>query len=159
MSTDIRSFCELFYADSHIPVSFYGPDKEQIFSISALEGNAFPVLVETVFLYYEKADTNPCFLSPGSQGFYGLIELPDHQGYLIMGPVFNIPVTNTIVHKHMIENMISHTSFDSTECFLAHIPLLSYRQFVTKVVFLYFCLTQKKVPVSDYLEASSTDDL
>lgn len=158
MLTDIRSFCELFYEDSLIPISFYSPDKKQTVSISALKGNEFPVLAETVFLYYEKTNTNPCFFSSSSQGFYGLIELQNHQGYLIIGPVFNIPVTDTIIHKHMIENVIPYTSFDSTKHFLVHIPMLSYREFVAKVLFLYFCLTQKKISVSDYLKSSSADD-
>lgn len=159
MLKDIRSFCELFYADSHIPISFYEPEKKLSVSVSALGDNEFPVLAETVFLHYEKANTNPCFFSSGSQGFYGLTELPNHQGYLMVGPVFNIPVTDTIIHKFMVENVIPHTSFDSIEHFLVHIPLLSYRQFVSKVLFLYFCLTQKKIPISDYLGSSTADDV
>ncbi|MCM1542686.1 MAG: AraC family transcriptional regulator [Blautia sp.] len=158
MLTNIRSFCKLFYADSHIPISFYNPERERIFSVSALADNEFPVLAETIFLHYEKTGTNPCFFSSGSQGFYGVIELQNLQGYLSVGPVFNIPVTDKIIHKHMIENTIPYTSLHSTERFLVHIPLLSYQQFVARVLFLYFCLTEKEIPATDYLEASSADD-
>ena len=157
MKTEMIDICEMFFLDSQIPVGCYDSTRKLICSYSAWQTHGSPLLTDTIFLSRNTHRGNPCFLTSDSQGFYSLIELPDSEGFIIVGPVFNVPVMNSTLHKYMKENVLSHTLTEDVSHFLQNIPLLSYTQFVYKVLFLYCCLTREKISLSDYLESIPAD--
>lgn len=134
MDIRLADCCALFYRATGISVSCYDEEGQWIISypLSPKRSNLmlFPL---------EQMRTNPdAFLSP-SHGAYGYVRV-EGGGYAVVGPTYNIAVTDDIVRDYMRENYIALEELDATRALLQQTPQISYMQLLNKVMFLHYCL-------------------
>ena len=93
MITDLKAFCELFYASTSIPIGYYhaSPDDDCSFP-SILED---PSVFKGILSGFRHFTKNPDYFIAQSFGYYGYIK-PEHADcVIIIGPVFSTPISES----------------------------------------------------------------
>lgn len=149
---DYISFCKSFFAATNIPVSLlknnidiYSSFGEMLSINPQIQWELFPL------------EQNPvlCAYSPDLQ--YGRVHV-DHSDYdIIVGPAFNVPVTEQIVLQYMRELNISLDYREQLSECLASIPRTSHLQFVGYLSFLYQCLNHKEADLQNFYTEDAVD--
>lgn len=149
---DYISFCKSFFAATNIPVSLlknnidiYSSFGEMLSINPQIQWELFPL------------EQNPvlCAYSPDLQ--YGRVHV-DHTDYdIIVGPAFNVPVTEQIVLQYMRELNISLDYREQLSECLASIPRTSHLQFVGYLSFLYQCLNHKEADLQNFYTEDAVD--
>lgn len=157
MNGDTQSFCELFFSASNIPTAYYSSTERLITFFSALDNPLELNLHHHLFYYMKQAGKNPYAFISDSQGFYGIVRLELTDEYVVIGPVFNVPISENMIREFIHENAISTKYRDNITQFLYSTPLLSYFQFLTKLQFLHFCLNGVKISIFEYMGLTSSE--
>ena len=101
MITDLKAFCELFYASTSIPIGYYhaSPDNDCSFP-SILED---PSVFKGILSGFRHFTKNPDYFISQSFGYYGYIK-PEHADcVIIIGPVFSTPISDLTLRTFMQE--------------------------------------------------------
>ena len=109
MITDLKAFCELFYASTSIPIGYYhaSPDNDCSFP-SILED---PSVFKGILSGFRHFTKNPDYFISQSFGYYGYIK-PEHADcVIIIGPVFSTPISDLTLRTFMQEWAISQTGY------------------------------------------------
>lgn len=142
---DYISFCKNFFTATKIPVSLL---KNGTPVYSAL-GETLSMTPQSHWELFT-LENNPvfCALSPDIE--YGRVHVDDTDYDVIVGPVFNVPITDPLVRQYMRELMVSLDYREQlTEC-LSAIPRTSHLQFASYLALLYQCLNQKEINLNDF---------
>ncbi len=137
---DYISFCKNYFAVTRIPINLVnnsGP------LYSALSELLHIPATHPVFIY--PADFNPEFRCLSPDIVYGSVQIESTGDYVMLGPVFSIPLTDELVRQYMCD---SGTPFKHREYIteaLASIPRLTHAQFCQHLVFLHQCLNGKEI--------------
>ena len=105
MITDLKAFCELFYASTSIPIGYYhaSPDDDCSFP-SILED---PSVFKGILSGFRHFTKNPDYFIAQSFSYYGYIT-PEHADcVIIIGPVFSTPISDLTLRTFMQEWAIS----------------------------------------------------
>lgn len=140
------NFYTLFYNATNIPLTFFDVTGKYITSFPKE-----PHLMQPPFLLSENSK-NPDFFTSASHGFYGIIRHSDGTGFLLLGPTYNVPVTNTIIRTFMRENAIPLDQKEITSSLLLAAPTLTFSEFLNNLMFLYFCITQEYKKAEDHFD-------
>ncbi len=151
MFNNTQDFCGLFFSATNIPIAYYSNIEILIASFSSLDPSLVLNIRNTLFYFMKQAAKNPYAFFSNSQGFYGIVRLESTAEYIIIGPVFNIPVSDNMIREYIHENAISINYRENVTQFLRNTPILSYYQFLTKLQLLYFCLNGVKISIFDYI--------
>ncbi len=151
MDKNTQDFCELFFSATNIPIAYYSNTEKLITSFSVFEPSLELNIPGHLFYSMKQAAKNPYAFISDSQGFYGSVRLESTDEYVVIGPVFNIPVSDNLIREFIHENAISIKYRANVTQFLQNTPLLSYNQFLTKLQFLHFCLNGLKISIFDHL--------
>lgn len=141
---NIVDFCETYFAAHHLPLTCYYKSQQIYSSIFHVLGiKPLPVTL------FENSNKNPDFHTDATGMLYGRIYTNDK--YLLdIGPVSEIPVTDSMCHFFLRENAISNESYQAVTSFLKNIPLLTSSQFLYHLVFLHYALNQERISMQEH---------
>lgn len=150
---DYILLCKNFFAATRIPISLlenseavYSSMGEMLSMRSPSHYDLFPLEKNPVF----------CRFSPDIE--YGRVHIDNTDYDIIVGPAFNVPVTDRLVRQYMRELMISPDYREQlTEC-LSSIPRISHFQFAGLLSFLYQCLNQGEANMQDFYTEDELHD-
>lgn len=132
-------FCESYHCVCNLPLSLYDGGK-MIYS-SYVDYLPFEPLAVHRLIFGGK-DLDFCIV--GSTTMYGCVTIRENGYRLILGPSYNVPVTESILRDYMHENAIPVSFRDTLTRFLQGIPMISYHLFLQHLDFLHLCLNGKK---------------
>ena len=141
---NIVDFCETYFTAHHLPLTCYFEGKLIYSSLfHALNIKPLPVTL------FENSNKNPDFHTDATGMLYGRIYTNDK--YLLdIGPVSEIPVTDSMCHFFLRENAISNESSQAVTSFFKNIPLLTSSQFLYHLVFLHYALNQERISMQEH---------
>lgn len=142
---DYISLCKNFFAATNIPISLLNNENTEY---SAL-GEMFSMPPQSHWDLFP-LERNPAFCSYSPDLEYGRVHV-DHTGYdIILGPAFNVPVTEQLVRQYMHELMVPLDYREQLMECLSSIPRTSHLQFARYLAFLYQCLNHKEISLQDF---------
>lgn len=153
MNTNITDCCALFYRSTGIPISCYNLDGECEVTYP-LEPLRTPLAMAPLSSFTKNPDT---FQSP-SQGFYGYIFVPG-EGYVILGPAYNVPISEALIRVFMQENYISTDQQEQATNLLYVTPNISFLQFLDKLIFLHYCLNGEIIDPDEHFDTMDTSQM
>lgn len=148
MITDLKAFCELFYASTSIPIGYYhaSPDDDCSFP-SILED---PSVFKGILSGFRHFTKNPDYFIAQSFGYYGYIK-PEHADcVIIIGPVFSTPISDLTLRTFMQEWAISQEHKPDILQFLVNIPQISFNQFLQTLAWLHLCFNDEYISVGQH---------
>lgn len=155
MITDLKIFCQLFYAATAIPVTYY--------QISTNTCCSFPSILEDASLFRKKLPgflhftKNPDFFTSQSFAFYGYIKSAKEDNAIIVGPLFSTALSKSTLHSFMQEWGISLNYRAEIEQLLTGIPQISYHQFLKILTYLHFCLNDEYLDAAQHFHQEDTN--
>ncbi|MCM1123079.1 MAG: AraC family transcriptional regulator [Eubacterium sp.] len=151
---DYISFCKNFFAATNIPISLL---KNGTDIYSAL-GDMLSANPQTQWELFP-IEQNPIFCSYSPDLEYGRIHIDNTDYDVVLGPAFNVPVTEQIVRQFMHELTISSDYHEQLMEYFSSIPRISHLQFAKYLSFLYQCLNGKEADLMNlYLENDLYDE-
>ena len=157
MITDLKAFCELFYASTSIPIGYYhaSPDNDCSFP-SILED---PSVFKGILSGFRHFTKNPDYFISQSFGYYGYIK-PEHADCVIMiGPVFSTPISDLTLRTFMQEWAISQEHKPDILQFLVNIPQISFNQFLQTLAWLHLCFNDEYISVGQHFNLENTSSI
>ena len=142
METDYLSMCKNFYAATKIPVTLLKGKYAVYTSFNDITGTSPAYFREDLF---PMSDHNPTFCSDSPDIGYGRLLIENTDYNLILGPVFNVPVTEELIRYSSRESGVSLENREQYAELLYAIPLLGQAQFANYLVFLHQCFNHKTV--------------
>ena len=147
------SLCRNFFAATNIPISLLKGGHEEYSALGELLSMA-PSSEWELF----PSDCNPSFCALSSDIEYGRVQIEGTDYDVIVGPAFNVPITNQIVRQFMHE---TSTPLDVreqlTEIFFS-IPQISHLQFMKYLAFFHQCLNNKEMELEDFYTEDEEND-
>ena len=104
METDYLSMCKNFYAATKIPVTLLKGKYAVYTSFNDITGTSPAYYREDLF---PMSDHNPTFCSDSPDIGYGRLLIENTDYNLILGPVFNVPVTEELIRYSSRESGVS----------------------------------------------------
>lgn len=154
MITDLKAFCELFYASTSIPIGYYhaSPDDDCSFP-SILED---PSVFKGILSGFRHFTKNPDYFIAQSFSYYGYIK-PEHADcVIIIGPVFSTPISDLTLRTFMQEWAISQEHKPDILQFLVNIPQISFNQFLQTLAWLHLCFNDEYISVGQHFNLENT---
>ena len=136
------TFCKNYYAVTGIPTNLI----TEAGAIYSALSEQLHISTESPYPLYP-SDYNPEFRFASPDIVYGSVQIETTGEYIILGPVFSVPVTDELVRGYMHD---SATPLEYQEVIaeaLASIPRLSHIQFCQHLVFLHQCVNHKEISV------------
>lgn len=143
---DYIAFCKNYFSVTGLPVNLV--NSEGVMYSALGEQLGIPAS-NPVALW--PSERNPEFRSLSSDIVYGSVQIEATGDYVIVGPVFSIPITDELIHQYMQQLA---TAFEYKEVIaeaLASIPQLTHSQFCRHLVFLHQCLNHKEISVQELM--------
>lgn len=151
--TDIQNYLNLLYLDTNIPSYLY--EKESVISSNPEQTD----LTMPPRQYLRKLScsfSHVTYCSTDYGIYYGCVRLSqfsDHR--LVFGPVSKVSYSDAELHKLYIDYVIPQDAQEAFRSFLQFIPQMSLVAFLTKLVFINYCLNQEILSVQDFLPVDS----
>lgn len=142
---DYVSMCKNFFAATNIPVSLL-KDGQSVYS--AL-GEMLSINTVSHWTIYPP-HRNPSFQAFSPDIEYGMVEIEGTGYALILGPAFNVPVTEQIVRQFMRETMTPLDYREQLTNCLCSVPRISHLQFARYLAFFHQCLNHKEADLQDF---------
>ena len=149
---DCIDFCRSYYDVNEIPVTCY--DGETIIYSSTASRLPFSPL--PVF-ELNSSSRNPDFCMIRSTSMYGCITVNENGCRIVLGPVYNVPVTEMLVREYMHENAVMTEFRGKVTEFLQEIPVMTYIQFLHHLVFIHLCMNNEKIDLTRHFFTSADD--
>lgn len=129
----------MFYSSHYLPLALY--ENGEYVSSYGFPGPDDPY----PFVYPKlKAQPSPAVAESSDTGFFGMVNSPDGQYSIVLGPAYTTTVTDSYILSYMQRNALSPEKMEETEFFLRSIPLYSYSRFLNLLLCLHFILTGEK---------------
>lgn len=144
---DYTIFCRRLYASFGLPSVLFSGKSLLYSTLSDLLGYApaetYPV---------EALSINPYVVSARETIIYGLLDVEGSDEHLIIGPVFNVPVNNSILDMFVVDHKIPEQYRRQLLPLLKAIPVTSFRQMQQQMAFFHFCLNGKETDNRNHYE-------
>lgn len=139
------SFCKNFFTATKIPISL-------LQNGAAIYSALGEMLSMTPQSHWElfTMENNPCFCALSPDIEYGRIHIDNTCYDIIVGPAFNVPVSDQIVRQYMHELMIPLDFREQLMEFFSSIPRTSHYQFASHLAFLYQCVNRGEANLEDF---------
>lgn len=144
---DYISFCKNYFAVTNIPVNLVNNDEILYSALSELLH--IPAVNPTAIW---PAEYNPEFRCLSADIVYGSIQIESTGDYVMLGPIFSVPITDDLVRRYMNEQATPLKYKEIIAEALATIPRLTHAQFCQHLVFLHQCLNQKEISALELLK-------
>ena len=134
------TFCKNYYAVTGIPTNLI----TEAGAIYSALSEQLHISTESPYPLYP-SDYNPeCrFASPDI--VYGSVQIETTGEYIILGPVFSVPVTDELVRSYMHDSATPLKYKEVIAEALASIPRLSHIQVCQDLVFLHQCVNHDEI--------------
>lgn len=144
---DYIPFVKNYSAITGIPVNLIN-EKGPIYS-SIAEQLDIPT-TNPVEIY--PAEHNPEFRFISPDIVFGAVKIESTDKYIILEPVFSVPITDELVRKYMHDSATPLKYKEIIAETLASIPRLSHAQFCQHLVFLHQCVNNKEISVYELIQ-------
>lgn len=142
------AFCNNYFHATGIPVSLL---KAGHVEYSAL-GEMLSITPQSTWQIFP-TDHNPGFVALSPDLEYGRVQIENTDYDLILGPAFNVPVTESLVRQFMHELATPLQYRDELMETLCSLPRISHLQFAHHLSLIHLCLNQKEAdPLHFYIE-------
>lgn len=152
---NIVDFCELYASATKIPIACYSKSNKLIASFLTLSGKAEINILSHLLDFMKQAKKNPFIHMTDTEGFYGVVQLDSTKEYVLIGPIFSIPLSEAKLYEYMRENAIPIKNKDKVRQYLQNLPMLPYQRFLVNLQFLYFCLNEKKINIYEHFNITT----
>lgn len=147
---DYIAFCKNYFTITGLPVNLVNNNNVLYTSLGDLLN-----LPATNPVEIWPAEHNPEFRFLFSDIVYGSVQIESTGDYVILGPVFPIPLTDELIRLYMRQQATPLDYKEAVTEALASIPQLTHSQFCRHLVFLHQCLNHKEITVSQLIERSA----
>jgi len=150
---DFLSFSKKFFAATGIPVNLLLDGKPVYSSL----GELLSFHPQETWKVYEPSH-NPEFSAINPDLEYGHVRVEGTDYDLFLGPVFTIPVTESLIHAFFVDAKTPPAYQEAITELLYSIPVTSHSQFMRYLVFLHLCLNGKEAEIEElYAEEDSQE--
>lgn len=104
---------------------------------------------QQVFWEDNAVKTNPSFARYSPEIEYGCLHVETTDFYIVLGPVFSVPITNEIINTYLKENQISMRHRETVSDFLHAIPRTSQQQFYRHLLSLHMSMNGADIDLAD----------
>lgn len=139
------SLCKNFFAATNIPISLL----ENGYAVYSALGEMMSMNLQSQWELFP-IGKNPIFCSYSPDLEYGRIRIDNTRYDIIVGPVFNVPVTEQLVRQYMRELMVPLDYREQLLEYLSSVPRTSHYQFASHLAFLYQCVNHKEASLKDF---------
>jgi len=158
MENNIECFCELYATSTNLPLSYYSCSGRFIRAFFNIDSNIELIIFNQLIDSYKNFKKNPSVLIPDSEGFYGMVNIEATDEYLLVGPVFSIPVSDAKLQVFMKENAVPNQYKYKLQQYLHFIPNLSYHQFLANLQLLHYYFNGKKIDIFEHFYSTSSSN-
>lgn len=151
---DYVLFVKNYSAITGIPVNLI---TENGFIYSSLSEQLNIPPTSSVPLY--PADYNPEFRFVSPDIVFGAVKIETTDQYIILGPVFSVPITDAIVREYLHDSATPLKYKEILAEALASIPRLSHAQFCQHLVFLHQCVNGKEITAYELMQQRAPQQL
>ena len=151
---DYVLFVKNYSAITGIPVNLI---TENGFIYSSLSEQLNIPPTSSVPLY--PADYNPEFRFVSPDFVFGAVKIETTDQYIILGPVFSVPITDAIVREYLHDSATPLKYKEILAEALASIPRLSHAQFCQHLVFLHQCVNGKEITAYELMQQRAPQQL
>lgn len=155
MNHNIEYLCELFTASTNLPLSYFSGSGKIIRTFYNIDQKIELIVFNQMIDSFRNIKKNPSELITDSDGFYGIIHIESSDEFVILGPIFSIPVTNNQLQEFMRENAIPYQFKEQTYLYLKSIPNLYYHQFLVNLQLLHYIFNGKKIDITTHFYLSA----
>lgn len=154
MQDRLSDHCRLFYAAHYLPLALCSR-QAVLQTYSSLE---HPVdFTRSALTAAREIGEKLKLFTVDDLCMYGVLRLEEREEFLLVGPVFDRPVTESMVSLFSRKNGISNRDWQVLYWFLSGIPRYTYNQFMNLLLYLYFTLTGESMPVEGLMGISESD--
>lgn len=157
MITDLNSFCQLFYATTSIPISYYHIPTDHSCSYPPILDD--PSLFKGTLSSFMHFTKNPDYFISQSFSYWGYVKPLNSDSTIIIGPIFSTPVSDSTLHHFMHEWAISHEQRAEISQFLTNIPPISFHRFLLILAYLYLCLNDEPINVGQHFNLENISNI
>lgn len=150
---DWIQFCKDFYSATFIPISYYRWPQQFIWANPPALNHA-PASSDVMYQKI-KFSKNPDYFITDSYAYLGIVNIDSSDSkmdYLIIGPLFSIPLTDDIIHNFMHELNINDEASPDTRQTLINTPTVSYHQFLSLLAFLNMCINGVSIDINEHFK-------
>lgn len=140
-------YCSCLYASLRIPASCYEQGKLLYSSFTARTGLALIPFSDTHRFFL-----NPDVYEAASDVLYGKVMVEGEDACIILGPVYNVPASDSAVREFMREHAISSQYREAVCEFLQDIPPTPFTQFVNHLAFVHLTLNHRALDISEHFQ-------
>ena len=151
---DYVLFVKNYSAITGIPVNLI---TENGFIYSSLSEQLNIPPTSSVPLY--PADYNPEFRFVSPDIVFGAVKIETTDQYIILGPVFSVPITDAIVREYLHDSATPLKYKEILAEALASIPRLSHAPFCQHLVFLHQCVNGKEITAYELMQQRAPQQL
>lgn len=144
---DNIAFCQNYFAITGLPINLVN-NHEILYS--ALSDLLHIPATNPVTIW--PADYNPEFRCLSSDIVYGSVQIESTGDYVMLGPIFSVPITDDLVRRYMKEQATPLKYKEALMEALASIPRLTHAQFCQHLVFLHQCLNNKEITALELIQ-------
>lgn len=148
MIENLKDFCRLFHSTTFIPVTLKSGQPETV--------SSFPLSMERLDISPAKLTAmlrftdSPDYIISDSFGYLGYIKVKDSEDYIVVGPVYSTPMSDTTIRDFMHEWSVPSDYKDEITTFLQNTPQISFRQFLNTLAYLHLCINDIVIDVRDH---------
>ncbi|MBU3877452.1 helix-turn-helix domain-containing protein [Faecalicatena sp. AGMB00832] len=157
MIENLQEFCRLFYTSTFIPVNVCRTPGTVLYSYPEYQNSILNIT--STLPYMLTFHKNPDYYLMESFCYFGQISIEGSDEFLIIGPVFSVPVTESSIRMFMKECGISMEFKDGITSFLNNTPRISFNQFTQTLAFLHLSLNNQTVDLARHFHLDDTPSL
>jgi len=147
---DFSIFCRYFYASWYLPIAYYENDQ-------CIHCEGFPSDLPkyyTISRVLLSATQNPAAYTASDTGIYGILRIPQTNGYFLLGPTFSGTISDEIIRCYMSDNTIPKEYESEVTQFLYAVPHYSYNRFLHILLFLHFMINGEELSITEHFNVS-----
>lgn len=142
MRVDILAFCKAYYAANDVHITLYSGGKAVYSSLA----EALGADVNDIWTPPRQLIT-PCFVSATPSALYGAARAEDTEDIVLLGPAFNIPVTDAVVTQLMGALRIDESYLGALSAALSAARIMNGLKLAKHLKLIEMCLNGRTVDI------------
>lgn len=150
MIQDIHAFCKLFYSTTYIPISCFQEPCDPVCSSPDIlqREDILHGELEKDIVFHHNVD----YCITKSSGILGLVAIENTNLYIIIGPVFSVPISQQIIHDFLLEAHLPNTLHSELINILNQTPQISFHHFLHILAYLHLCLNDQVIDIREHFQ-------
>lgn len=153
---NMKDFLKMFYMDSNIPAYHYRNGR---LVLAVPDQTSLTLPPEKYISILSEKDGNVSYCSTEYGMYFICLLLKDFPGeFLIFGPVCSVPLSAMNMHDLYADYVVSEEDRDTFNGLFWSIPQLSLNTFLSRILFLNYCLNEECLSVQDLLPIRQSEE-